>query len=277
MPEWASPPVSQVQVPHMNDLQELAYTSNPVATRSQQASIPKDMATELSTVRQALDLELRSLDSLLSYLLPDSSFVTSHLLYTKIILAIGLPRHDTWRALHQRCQLAIALELLGNALQIHHQMLVETAETDIDLAGPFILIGDYYFARAAQLVTQLGNPPLLDAFAHILKMISEQLLGHKTLGKTHTFNAAAVLSTYGIRCGTHLRADVNLDADLIVQAWQRLAAKSSVVSQSEEDSLHLLLRVTPPHQHSRWQACSTQYHALLHHISSLSGSSAMVI
>ena len=260
----------------MNNSLALAPHSRPVAAVSQPDG-SRDMETELAIVRQALDTELQSLDLLLAYLLPDAALVSSHLLYTKIILAIGLPQHDTWRGLHQRCQLAIALELLGNALQVHHQMLVETPAPETDMAGPYILIGDFYFARAAQLVTQLGNPPLLDAFAHILKKISEKHLEHKALGQTKAFNAAAVLSAYGIRCGAHLQADAHLDADRIVCAWQQLPHNPRVVVASGAETTHPLLAVTPPHQHARWQTCSIQYRNLLDRAQALSEPSGMVI
>ncbi len=231
----------------------------------------------MDIVRQALDTELQSLDSLLAYLLPDSVFVSSSLLYTKVILAIGLPQHDTWRALHQRCQLATALELLGNALQVHHRMLVETPVTEIDMAGPFILIGDFYFARAAQLVTQLGNPPLLDAFTYILKKVSEEHLGHKAAGATHPFNAAAVLSTYGIRCGAYLQETAPPAANPVVQTWQQLTHTHRGASVFAAEAAHPLLAVTPPHQHARWQICSAQYLALLDTARTMSEPSSMII
>ncbi len=237
-----------------------------------------DMDTELAIVRQVLHTELRSLDSLLAYLLPSSVLADSHLLYSRIILAIGLPQHDTWRALHQRCQLAIALELLGRALQIHHRMLVETAERDIDIAdiaGPVILIGDFYFARAAQLVTQLGNPLLLDAFAQVLKKVSEQHLGHKLRCRTQVFNAAAILSTYGIHCGAHLQ--VNLDTAGIVRAWQQLSHAFPATAEPTADALHPLLAATPPHQHDRWYACGAQYRTLLDRVRTMSSPFDLVI
>lgn len=218
---------------------------------------------ELNLVHRGLEQEWETQDALLTYLLTLEQAATAHSLYASVILAVGLPEHDTPRTLAQRCQLAIALELLGTALQVHRLVLVEDGSPDSYLSGTAVLMGDHHFARSAQLVTQLGNPPLLDAFANVLKVASEQYVASLMVRTPEPFNVASVISSMGILCGAHLWEHQGLDLDAILKAWQDLALSVRNAPVSGPSALAPLLAAVPQHQEVRWQACGIQYLTLL--------------
>ena len=195
---------------------------------------------ELAFVRAGLDRELASIDAGLHYLLPKP---------------LRLPHPDCRRALVNRCQLAVALELLGIALEVHHQLLDPQADLD-SLEQSAILAGDYYFARSAQLVTQMRNPQLLDAFAEVLKQASEQHLAHLAESRVPGFETARVLGYHGILCGTWLRPELNLEGLAIAEAW--LATLPAKDSEACSRALpHALENIVPDQQRERWQFATT--------------------
>ena len=205
---------------------------------------------ELAFVRAGLDWELESIDAGLHYLLPKPSRLRDKLVCAPVILAIGLPHPDCRRALANRCQLAVALELLGIALEVHHQLL--DPQADLALEQTAILAGDYYFARSAQLVTQMRNPQLLDAFAEVLKQASEQHLAHMAESLAPGFETARVLGYHGILCGTWLRPELNLEGPAIAEAWLATLPAQDPESCSRAHS-HALEAIVPVQQRERWR------------------------
>lgn len=206
---------------------------------------------ELAFVRAGLDWELESIDAGLHYLLPKPLRLRGKLVCAPVILAIGLPHPDCRRALVNRCQLAVALELLGIALEVHHQLLDPQADLDA-LEQTTILTGDYYFARSAQLVTQMRNPQLLDAFAEVLKQASEQHLAHMAESRAPGFETARVLGYHGILCGIWLRPELNLEGIAIAEAW--LATLTAKASESySRIGPHALEDIVPDQQRERWR------------------------
>ena len=206
---------------------------------------------ELDFVRAGLDRELASIDGGLRYLLPKSLQFHGDLVCAPVILAIGLPHPDCRQALIDRCQLAVALELLGIALEVH-QLLLEPQADLHSLEQTAILTGDYYFARSAQLVTQMRNPQLLDAFAEVLKQASEQHLARMVESGDPRFETARVLGYHGILCGTCLRPELCLEGPAIAKAWlATLTAKDP-----EAYGRAALQRVVPDQQRERWQFAS---------------------
>lgn len=214
-----------------------------------------NLEQELEFVRAGLDRELVSIDAGLHYLLPKPLWLRGKLVCAPVILAIGLPHPDCRRALVDRCQLAIALELLGIALEIHHQLLDPQADLD-SLEQTAILAGDYYFARSAQLVTQMRNPQLLDAFAEVLKQASEQHLAHMAVSRAPGFETARVLGYHGILCGTWLRPELNLDGLAIAEAWLATLAAQDPESCSRARA-HALEDIVPDQQRERWRFVTT--------------------
>lgn len=225
------------------------------------------MEREIQIVRRALARELRSLDSLLAYLAPPRSAAELDLLYGQIILSVGCPGEEGPNTLAHRCQLATALELLAAAILAHCAIAHATFAPASQLAGAAVLIGDFYFARAAQLVTQIGNPRLLDAFAHVLKIVSQEHLAHKSRGASTAYNAARELSFYGILCGAHLLPDGAVDTNAIAEAWQRLFNALTAAEDWQGPSDHLL-RLVPEHQMPRWRTCAQIYAKWIAHASS---------
>ena len=206
---------------------------------------------ELGFVRSGLDRELASIDTGLRYLLPYLLQLRGELVCAPVILAIGLPHPDCHQALIDRCQLAVALELLGIALDVHHQLLEPKDDLDA-LEQTAILAGDYYFARSAQLVTQMRNPPLLDAFAEVLKQASEQHLARLAEADHSRFETARVLGYHGILCGTWLRPELGLDGLAIAEAWlATLTGKDpELCGSTGPDALQ---DVVPDQQRERWR------------------------
>lgn len=225
----------------------------PMTDSQSRMSTSPALAAEMSLVGRELARERRAQDALLARLLPVAQTLEPRLHYAGIILAIGFPRPDSTQARARRCQLAIALELLCAALQTHRLLLA----AEPDAAGGYtdgaaVLMGDYNFARAAQLVTQLGNPSLLDAFANILKIASEQFLASLT-EEARPFHAPSVIAPQGILCGAHLGAHGHQRPALVADAWRALAGAESRAARDK--ALAALLRVAPAHQAERWRAC----------------------
>ena len=206
---------------------------------------------ELGFVRIGLARELEAIDTGLRYLLPKPLQPHDALICAPAILAIGLPHPDCRQALVDRCQLAVALELLGIALAVHHQLFDPQADLDA-LEQTAILAGDYYFARSAQLVTQMRNPPLLDAFAEVLKQASEQHLAHMTDTGSPGFEIVHVLGYHGILCGTWLRPEMKLEGRAIAEAWLALVT-GSVPESCHRATFDALHRVVPDQQRERWR------------------------
>lgn len=213
------------------------------------------LAAEMSFVSQELARERRAQDELLARLLPVAQTPGPRLHYAGLILAIGLPRQDSTQALARRCQLALALELLCAALQTHRLLLATAPDASGYTDGAAVLMGDYNFARAAQLVTQLGNPSLLDAFANILKIASERFLASLT-EEARPFHAPSVIAPQGILCGAHLGAHGCQRPALVADAWRALACAEARAARAR--ALAALLRVAPAHQAERWRACGLQ-------------------
>ncbi len=210
--------------------------------------------TERQIVHQALQREYSTQDEAFSYLFPGLDATAP---FADIILAVGLPRRDTMRHRTIRCQLAIALETLARAQCIHRFKVVADHPTNMDLVGIAVLMGDHHFARAAQLVTQLANPALLEAFAHVLKMASTQEIASLATGSMPEWSARAALTTYGIQCGTFLSDIDPVEVQRTAAAWQTLATSSYVIS--AESAIATFLAETPSHQRGRWRTAAMEY------------------
>ncbi len=212
---------------------------------------------ERQIVRQAMHKEGLAEDEVLAYLLPTEQGPNSAVPFASIILAVGMPPRDTTGHRTARCQLAIALETLAKAQRIHRLKMVVETPPDSFMAGSAVLLGDHHFARAAQLVTQLGNPPLLEAFAHVLKMASTQEVASLVAESCQELRTRAAITTFGIQCGTFLSDIVPGEVTRTVAAWRVLATSSHLVT--SETAVAKFLAEVPKHQIERWRVAAEEY------------------
>ncbi len=213
--------------------------------------------TERQIVRHALQQEWAAQDEVLAYLLPAAPGLDSTASFADVILAVGLPRKDTRGHRTTRCQLAIALETLAQAQRIHRLELAADSPSGVHLAGSVVLMGDHYFARAAQLVTQLANPALLEAFAHVLKMASTQEIASLVPVSPPALSPRAAITTCGIQCGAFLADIEPAEVQRTAAAWKVLA--TSAPSVSVESAVAAFLAGVPDHQRARWHIAATEY------------------
>ena len=212
---------------------------------------------ERQIVRQALHREGAAEDEILAYLLPMERGPNSAVPFASVILAVGLPPRDTLSHRTARCQLALALETLAKAQRIHRLKMVVEPPPDSYLAGSAVLLGDHHFARAAQLVTQLGNPALLEAFAHVLKMASTQEVASLVAESCQELRTRAAITTFGIKCGAFLADILPAEVTRTVAAWRRLATSPHFVS--PETAVANFLAEVPKHQKERWRVAASEY------------------
>lgn len=92
-----------------------------------------------------------------------------------VVLASAAPARDTSEDESHRVALAVALELLQIALNIHRLLLKpkQTGSIDSFLLGGTILAGDYCFSRAAVLAAQTNHPQVVTVFAELLQELSQ--------------------------------------------------------------------------------------------------------
>lgn len=221
---------------------------------SERQSDPAGLAAlqnERGVVLSALAREWEGQDEVLTFLYPIDPDVADRFPYSDVVLAAGLPRRDQPAIMRARCQLAAALASLMRALNIHGSMAEAVDGTDQDRAGTAVLMGDYHFARAAQLVTQLGSPVLLEAFARVLKGSGVIELQRQLRATPRNVPDPMVTAALGIRCCGFLPGACAEEAARSAEAWLLLARQADC--DLEERALAAFLDATPPHQRLRWR------------------------
>lgn len=208
-------------------------------------------------VADAMQRERSGQDLILEYLAPRYMGLGEFRPYANVVLAAGFPRADSPVQRTARCQLAIALETLALAQRIHRLKMVTESPTDATLAGTAVLLGDHHFARAAQLVTQLANPPLLEAFAHVLKIASTQEVASLVAKSDQELETRAAITTFGIRCGAFLPNVEAAEVTCTATAWKKLADPHRRVP--AESAVAEFLTKVPPHQRVRWHFAAEEY------------------
>ncbi len=213
--------------------------------------------TERQIVHQALQRERAAQDEVLARLLSMEPGLDAAAPFADVILAVGLPRQDTVSHRTARCQLAIALETLAQAQRIHRLEMGAESPSDLYLAGTVVLMGDHHFARAAQLVTQLANPALLEAFARVLKITSTQEVASLMAESQQELPTRAAITTCGIQCGAFLPDIDPAEVERTAAAWKALATPAQSIS--AEAALAAFLAEVPSHQRGRWRIAATEY------------------
>lgn len=212
---------------------------------------------ERQIVQQALLREQTNQDIILAYLVPMVQDLGTNLTYANVILAVGFPQRDTANLRAARCQLAIALESLALAQRIHRLKMVTERPSDTTQAGTAVLLGDHHFARAAQIVTQLANPPLLEAFAHVLKMASTQEVASLVAKSRQELLTRAAITTFGIQCGAFLSEIQSSEVAHTAAAWKELADPQR--ANPYEVAINHFLSQVPIHQKERWRTAADEY------------------
>ena len=213
--------------------------------------------TERQIVHQALQWERAAQDEVLARLLSMEQGLDSTAPFADVILAVGLPRQDTVSHRTARCQLAIALETLVKAQRVHRLEMGAESPSDLYWAGTVVLMGDHHFARAAQLVTQLANPALLEAFARVLKMASTQEVASLVAKSQQELSTRAAITICGIQCGAFLPDIDPAEVERTAAAWKVLATPSQSIS--AETAIAAFLAAVPSHQRGRWRIAATEY------------------
>jgi len=234
----------------------MTCSDSPLQTFS--AQVPDlPFRTERQIVHQALQRERAAQDAVLTGLLPMEPDLAAAIPFADVVLAAGLPRQDTVRHRTARCQLAIALETLVQAQRIHRLEMTAGNSSDVYLAGTVVLMGDHHFARAAQLVTQLANPPLLEAFARVLKTASIQEVASLVAKSRPELSTRAAITICGIQCGAFLPDIDPAEVERTAAAGKVLAAPAPPISAAA--AVAEFLTAVPRHQRGRWRIAVTEY------------------
>ncbi|NJN81150.1 MAG: hypothetical protein HC802_01925 [Caldilineaceae bacterium] len=138
---------------------------------------PFDFAKEVEEAVNLLQRSLHELPSPLSDLVLAEKASASPPVRIGVVLAFGVGEPDTLTLREQRIYLAVALEILYIALQVHKLLFIGAEDgddgPDKSLVGSTILAGDYCFSRSAQLAAQTNSPRAVDIFAGALRDVSE--------------------------------------------------------------------------------------------------------
>lgn len=183
------------------------------------------------------------------------------------VLAAGTDEADQQELRAKRINLAVALETLFLALNIHKHLLVDESSANglannKSFVGSMILAGDYCFSRSAEFAAKTNEPTVVAIFSNVLAKVSEGHLRQLHGEASAVYNEMPDLIMGGVHAAIALslrsvetKESITQISQELVDALDSLNDSAQVIPPSlyESPELQDKLALLSPNQQQRWR------------------------